>query len=57
MTHQLQDRYIVRLPAGMRDMIKERAKDAHRSMNAEIVHQLFRAYSALENEKADATAS
>lgn len=47
-----QDQYIVRLPDGMRDFIKEKAKQAHRSMNAEIIHQLHRAYGVTENEKA-----
>jgi hypothetical protein len=35
--HQNNDRYIVRLPDGWRDRIKEEARKAHRSMNAEIV--------------------
>lgn len=37
---QLQDRFIVRMPDGMRDRIAEAAKAAGRSMNAEIVHRL-----------------
>jgi plasmid stability protein len=35
-----QDRFIMRLPDGMRDEIKERARKAGRSMNAEIVQIL-----------------
>lgn len=37
------DKYILRLPAGMRDRIRERAVANRRSMNAEIVHYLDRA--------------
>ena len=35
-----QDRFIVRLPDGMRDQIKASAAKGNRSMNAEIVHAL-----------------
>lgn len=52
MTHQFQEKLWLRLPDGMRDMIREKAKAAHRSMNAEIVYQLSRAYGQTENEKA-----
>ncbi|OEI82498.1 Arc family DNA-binding protein [Brucella sp. BO3] len=34
------DRYIVRFPDGMRDLIAEFAKENNRSMNAEIVSRL-----------------
>lgn len=37
---QDQDKYIVRLPDGMRDEIKAAAATANRSMNAEIVARL-----------------
>lgn len=37
---ELADRFIVRLPDGMRDRISEAAKAAGRSMNAEIVSRL-----------------
>lgn len=37
---QSQDRFIVRLPDGMRDRIAELAKASGRSMNAEIVARL-----------------
>ncbi len=35
--------FVVRLPRGMRDRIRERAAANRRSMNAEIVHYLDRA--------------
>jgi hypothetical protein len=37
---QNQDKYIVRLPEGMRDQIKDAAKEHGRTMNAEIVARL-----------------
>ena len=37
---QLQERFIIRLPDGMRDRIAEAAKASGRSMNAEIVSRL-----------------
>jgi hypothetical protein len=37
---ETQDRFIVRLPDGMRDRIAELAKSNNRSMNAEIVQRL-----------------
>lgn len=49
------DQYPVRFPDGMRAFIKEQAKENGRSMNAEIIFQLKRAYGA--NEKSEATAS
>lgn len=42
----------VRLPEGMRDIIQQRAKENQRSMNAEIVYHLNRAF--MELKKADA---
>lgn len=44
------DKYIVRMPPGLRDKIKEEAAKAGRSMNAEIVHHLMRAYDARAKE-------
>ncbi|KFI24208.1 regulatory protein [Haematobacter missouriensis] len=38
--HQFKDRYMLRLPDGMRDDIKRLAETNHRSMNAEIVAAL-----------------
>lgn len=40
MSRQEQDKYIVRLPDGMRDQLKAAAKANGRSLNAEIVHRL-----------------
>ena len=37
------DRFIVRLPDGMRDELKQRAKENMRSMNAEVVFLLTKA--------------
>ncbi|MDD0837926.1 Arc family DNA-binding protein [Curvibacter sp. HBC61] len=37
---EIQERFIVRLPDGMRDQIASEAKSNQRSMNAEIVHRL-----------------
>lgn len=42
------DKYILRLPDGMRDSIRERAAANRRSMNAEIVHYLDCALSVQE---------
>lgn len=38
--HIYKDRYMLRLPDGMRERIKQAASDNGRSMNAEIVHRL-----------------
>lgn len=54
MAHQFQDKYVVRMPAGMRDKIREMAAINHRSMNAEIIHHITNAYSSTETKKADA---
>jgi predicted HicB family RNase H-like nuclease len=40
MTVQPNDKYVLRLPDGMRDQIKEEADRNGRSMNAEIIHRL-----------------
>ena len=42
--HQFKDRYMLRLPDGMRDRVKAAAADANRSMNAEIVATLEEKY-------------
>ncbi|MDE4303646.1 Arc family DNA-binding protein [Phaeobacter gallaeciensis] len=34
------DRFIIRLPEGWRDIIKEEARKAHHSMNAEILNAI-----------------
>jgi plasmid stability protein len=45
--------YILRMPDGMRDRIRERAEANRRSMNSEIIYYLDRALAA-ENEKGPA---
>lgn len=40
----MEDKFILRLPDGMRDRIKVAAKASGRSMNAEIVQHLRRIY-------------
>lgn len=42
--HQFKDRYMLRLPDGMRDRIKSAAEANNRSMNAEIVATLDSVY-------------
>ncbi|WP_420415828.1 Arc family DNA-binding protein [Marinovum algicola] len=43
---QSQDKFIVRLPDGMRDRIKAAAEANNRSMNAEIIARLDASFSA-----------
>jgi hypothetical protein len=43
-TVQPQDKYILRLPDGMRDRIRTAADDNNRSMNAEIVARLGKSF-------------
>lgn len=43
---EVADKFVVRLPEGMRDRIREHAKANRRSMNAEIVHYMDRALAA-----------
>lgn len=52
----IQDKFMLRLPDGLRDHIRCEADRNCRSMNAEIVFQLNRAYAQPETKKADATA-
>jgi len=47
---QPQDKYVIRLPDGMRDRIKAAADRNSRSMNAEIVATLENAYPAFSKE-------
>jgi plasmid stability protein len=44
-SHEL-ERFIVRLPDGMRERIAASAKASERSMNAEIVHRLEQSFSS-----------
>lgn len=46
------DQYVVRLPDGMRDSIKEVAAENMRSMNAEIVMAIKERIDRHKNEKA-----
>lgn len=41
---QLADRFIVRLPDGLRDHVRDQSALNHRTMNAEVVFQLQKAY-------------
>lgn len=50
------EKYIIRMPNGMRDRIRERAVANRRSMNAEIVHYLDLALGA-QNETGAASAA
>lgn len=47
--HQYKDRYMLRLPDGMRERIKRAAADNGRTMNAEIVGTLQEAYPDYDN--------
>jgi plasmid stability protein len=44
------DKFVVRLPQGMRDRIKVKAATTRRTMNSLIIHALDRALAADENE-------
>jgi len=46
------EKFSVRLPLGMRDLIRGQAEANKRSMNAEIVYQLQQAYRLTGKEKA-----
>ncbi len=52
---QSADKFVVRLPDGMRAQIKARAKASHRTMNSFIVHVIDRALAAEKNESPAAT--
>lgn len=53
-TPQAADKYIVRLPDGMRDRIAEAAKQNNRSMNAEVVARLQASFDATPSPQAEA---
>lgn len=40
LTRKREDKFVVRLPAGMRDQIAARASENVRSMNSEFIHRL-----------------
>lgn|SRR5574337_302941 len=44
------DKYVVRFPDGMRDLIAETAKRNNRTMNAEIVARLAASFAAVDSE-------
>ncbi|WP_322886616.1 Arc family DNA-binding protein [Sinorhizobium medicae] len=50
------DKLMIRLPEGLRQKIKVAAALNERSMNAEVVYHLKRAFGALEKEKGEAPA-
>ena len=41
---RLADQFMLRMPDGMRELVRERAEANRRSMNAEIIFQIERAY-------------
>jgi hypothetical protein len=43
---EIQDRFLVRLPEGMRERIKDEAERNKRSMNAEIIARLEQSFAA-----------
>lgn len=48
------DKFVVRMPDGLREQIQEVAGDNHRSMNGEIIHRLERSLAVdqeLEHQK------
>lgn len=49
---QEQDKFMLRLPDGMRDAIKAAAKREGRSMNAQIVQHLRAIYQPVQQEAA-----
>ncbi|MCH4540221.1 Arc family DNA-binding protein [Ochrobactrum sp. A-1] len=53
MNREANDKFMLRLPSGWREKIKREAEKSERSMNAEIVFQLKRAYGANEKERSN----
>lgn len=45
----LQDKFMLRLPDGMRERLKRAAAANNRSMNAEILHRLEQSFAPLSN--------
>ena len=57
MPRQTADKFMLRLPEGLRDRVREEADRNLRSMNAEIVFHLQKAlFDRLETPKGEATA-
>lgn len=50
---EMADKFVVRMPEGMRDRIRQKADENRRTMNSEIIHALDRALAA-EHEKGPA---
>jgi predicted HicB family RNase H-like nuclease len=49
------DKFVVRMPEGLRDHIKASANENFRSMNSEIIYRLEQSYQS-ETKKAEARA-
>lgn len=54
-TSRTADKFVVRLPDGMRDRIAQLAKENHRSMNSEMVIRLKESMEASTTEHANQT--
>jgi hypothetical protein len=52
MSYQAADKYVLRLPEGMRDRIRKVAEVNRRSMNSEIVYTLEQALPSAQEETA-----
>lgn len=50
----LQDKFVIRLPDGMRDRIKAAAEREGRSMNSQIVQHLRAIYRPTDKQEAEA---
>ena len=53
MARETEDKFVVRMPLGLRDQLKQKATHNHRSANSEIVYRLERS-NELEEELARA---
>jgi plasmid stability protein len=53
---QTADKLMLRLPEGLRQKVKIEAAMNNRSMNAEVIYHLQRAYEGAQNEKSGTTA-
>lgn len=51
--NQNSEKFIVRMPAGLRDQLRTLANANRRSMNAEVVFQLERLVAGNEKQKAE----
>jgi len=55
-TSRTADKFVVRLPEGMRERIAEVSKESHRSMNSEIIARLERSLAEETGDEASAQA-